>query len=234
MRKEIETWAVEVHLNGERALSIGHGWLSGRDDIDDFKPEIRRCAENLLAFIGEDLPDVTDLRTRLAAAEQEVERMFHLNVSTQKHADNLLAKLHEAEKERDEAKAGWEAADIQISIEAGDVMRLTTERDELRAENERLAKIVDAQAANLKERDGRISSYSNALEREIELRTAAQQSAKEQFGAGCMKGHDLIDATLVGLEDLLDGKFIMRVSDFKFTLNKIKAAIREAAKERGE
>jgi len=75
MSEKVETWAVEVSLNGERALSIGHDWLSGREDIADFKDEVVRCAEHLLSFVGGETEQVATLRAKLTKVEEALAEM---------------------------------------------------------------------------------------------------------------------------------------------------------------
>jgi hypothetical protein len=51
--RPIKHWEVEVRVNGESVLTIGHNHLSGADNIDDYANEVRECAYHLLSFIGE-------------------------------------------------------------------------------------------------------------------------------------------------------------------------------------
>lgn len=48
----IQGWEVEVRLNGETALTIGHNHLAGIESIEEFDGEVETCARHLLAFIG--------------------------------------------------------------------------------------------------------------------------------------------------------------------------------------
>ena len=48
-----EHWHVEVSVNGETVLVIGHNFLSGVDDIHEHAETIRTAANHLLGFIGD-------------------------------------------------------------------------------------------------------------------------------------------------------------------------------------
>jgi hypothetical protein len=48
-----EHWHVEVSVNGETVLAIGHNFLSGVDDIHEHAETIRTAANHLLGFIGD-------------------------------------------------------------------------------------------------------------------------------------------------------------------------------------
>ncbi|MDR6393479.1 hypothetical protein [Paraburkholderia phenoliruptrix] len=49
---DIQGWSVTVNVNAQDILTIGHNSLSGIDNIEDFAPVVRNCAEHLLSFIG--------------------------------------------------------------------------------------------------------------------------------------------------------------------------------------
>jgi hypothetical protein len=49
---DIQGWSVTVNVNAVDVLTIGHNSLSGIDNIGDFAPVVRNCAEHLLSFIG--------------------------------------------------------------------------------------------------------------------------------------------------------------------------------------
>jgi len=46
-------WAVQIEVNGEIVLTIGHNSLSGVDDIDRHSETIRTAANHLLSFVGD-------------------------------------------------------------------------------------------------------------------------------------------------------------------------------------
>lgn len=46
-------WRVEVHIEGEKVLSIeSDGMLAGAPNIEEFGDEIRLCGQHLLGFAG--------------------------------------------------------------------------------------------------------------------------------------------------------------------------------------
>ncbi len=49
---DIQGWSVTINANAQDILMIGHNSLSGIDNIEDFAPVVRNCAEHLLSFIG--------------------------------------------------------------------------------------------------------------------------------------------------------------------------------------
>lgn len=51
-----KTWEVTVAVDGEEVLTIGHNFLSGVPNIDDYAHEVRTCAQHLLSFIGPEQP----------------------------------------------------------------------------------------------------------------------------------------------------------------------------------
>jgi hypothetical protein len=46
------SWEVEIRIEGESVLTIGHTHLAGIEDIDRYADAVRTCAEHLLSFIG--------------------------------------------------------------------------------------------------------------------------------------------------------------------------------------
>ncbi|MBW9102900.1 hypothetical protein [Paraburkholderia phenoliruptrix] len=64
---DIQGWAVTVNVNARDILTIGHNSLSGIDNIEDFAPVVRNCAEHLLSFIGADHQGTDGHLTRDAA-----------------------------------------------------------------------------------------------------------------------------------------------------------------------
>lgn len=52
-----KNWEVEVRIDGERVLTIGHSHLSGIEDIDRYGDTVRTCAEHLKSFIGSGEPE---------------------------------------------------------------------------------------------------------------------------------------------------------------------------------
>jgi len=141
--KKPETWQVDVHADGEVILSIGSGWLSGRDDIADFADTVRDCADHLMSFIGPD-PNVTGY---IEALRAENTRLLQLYLSTQRDADSLLEKLHAAERENERLKGEVKVLDGQIQrwrlssnrnlskliIAKGEAARMSSEYTTLRA-----------------------------------------------------------------------------------------------------
>ena len=52
--EELQGWSVTVERNGVCLLTIENECVGGVDNIDDFAPLVRNCAEHLLSFIGRD------------------------------------------------------------------------------------------------------------------------------------------------------------------------------------
>jgi hypothetical protein len=52
MKAPIQSWEVEVRVNGETILTIGNNHLCGIEDIDSHADVVRTCAEHLSSFIG--------------------------------------------------------------------------------------------------------------------------------------------------------------------------------------
>lgn len=48
----VQSWEVEVRVNGRDVLTLGSSHLSGIPNIDDYADVIEKCAANLLSFIG--------------------------------------------------------------------------------------------------------------------------------------------------------------------------------------
>jgi hypothetical protein len=63
----IQGWSVTVNVNAQNILIIGHNSLSGIDNIEDFAPVVRNCAEHLISFIGVE---------RAQSAEQDERAVF--------------------------------------------------------------------------------------------------------------------------------------------------------------
>lgn len=51
-RAEVQGWEVNVVVNGETILTIGHNHLSGIESIENYADVVRNCARHLDAFIG--------------------------------------------------------------------------------------------------------------------------------------------------------------------------------------
>ena len=52
-----ETWHVDVHVHGEKILSIGYDWLSGKGDLTESEEQaVVGMAQHLLSFVGYGLP----------------------------------------------------------------------------------------------------------------------------------------------------------------------------------
>ncbi len=51
-----ENWSVTVTVGGEDILRLSSDGLCGREDISNFAPTVRKCADHLLAFIGAPQP----------------------------------------------------------------------------------------------------------------------------------------------------------------------------------
>lgn len=47
-----QSWEVEIRVNGDSVLTIGHNHLTGIENIDDYADTVESCANHLLAFIG--------------------------------------------------------------------------------------------------------------------------------------------------------------------------------------
>jgi len=75
---EIQGWAVTVNVNAVDILTIGHNSLSGIDNIADFAPVVRNCAEHLLGFIGQNGEDgyVCPAGKAQAAAQKMMDEGF--------------------------------------------------------------------------------------------------------------------------------------------------------------
>ena len=52
--EELQGWSVTVERNGVRLLTIEKDSVGGVENIGDFAPLVRDCAEHLLSFIGRD------------------------------------------------------------------------------------------------------------------------------------------------------------------------------------
>lgn len=52
--EELQGWSVTVERNGVRLLTIEKECVAGVENIGDFAPLVRDCAEHLLSFIGRD------------------------------------------------------------------------------------------------------------------------------------------------------------------------------------
>lgn len=48
----IQTWEVELRVNGVDILTIGSSHLAGIHNINDYADTVRMAAQHLLAFIG--------------------------------------------------------------------------------------------------------------------------------------------------------------------------------------
>lgn len=48
----VQTWEIELRVNGTDILTIGSNHLCGINNIDDYGDTVRMAAEHMLAFIG--------------------------------------------------------------------------------------------------------------------------------------------------------------------------------------
>jgi hypothetical protein len=66
---DIQGWSVTVNVNAQSILTIGHNSLSGIDNIEDFAPVVRNCAEHLISFIGVERAQSAEQDERAAEVE---------------------------------------------------------------------------------------------------------------------------------------------------------------------
>jgi len=80
-----ETWHVDVHVHGEKILSIGYDWLSGKGDLTESEEQaVVGMAQHLLSFVGYGLPQSgfdPDADEQAPAAQEDalntIAAMFH-------------------------------------------------------------------------------------------------------------------------------------------------------------
>jgi hypothetical protein len=65
-----KNWSVTVTADGEDILRLSSGGLCGREDISNFAPIVRECANHLLAFIGPPQPGDEDYLAQPEAGEE--------------------------------------------------------------------------------------------------------------------------------------------------------------------
>lgn len=65
---DIQGWSVTINVNAQDILTIADNCVSGIDNIEDFAPVVRNCAEHLLSFIGATPSVEQDERGALEAA----------------------------------------------------------------------------------------------------------------------------------------------------------------------
>lgn len=52
IKRPIQSWEVEVRINGSSGLTIGHNHLAGMENIDEFRDVVENCARHLMSFIS--------------------------------------------------------------------------------------------------------------------------------------------------------------------------------------
>src|SRR6185437_3108490 len=70
---DIQGWSVTINVNAQDILTIADNCLSGIDNIEDFAPVVRNCAEHLLSFLG----DACDARLALIKRLKQFRRTRH-------------------------------------------------------------------------------------------------------------------------------------------------------------